>query len=213
MTLASIKKTLGLEKMHPEIQYFLDSANLSIAIPGALLVMLVELLAFINTFFYTFKEGQDPAKWLLYHRSLYIFLFLAAAQLFAYAVYHKRTQKQFSRFKLDASILFFIVALLFFVKEVFRHDDLVKQIPHAVIYECSITFLQCIPEGIVKPEHFHVLYFAACAERLRNRLVEGVVVHVAHDENLHFRVVFLQGILDDLQLLAAQLPVIACRVP
>ena len=87
MTLAAIKKTLGLGKVHPEIQYFLDSANLSIAIPGTFIVMLVELFAFINTFFYTFKEGQDPIRWLLYHRSLYVFLFLAAAQLFAYAFY------------------------------------------------------------------------------------------------------------------------------
>ena len=141
MTLASIKKTLGLDKLHPEIQYFLDSANLSIAIPGTFIVMLVELFAFINTFFYTFKEGQDPTKWLLYHRSLYTFLFLAAAQLFAYAVYHKKTQKQFSRFKLDASILFFIVALLFFgvfisTNDYIKHEQILVFITIELFVSC-----------------------------------------------------------------------------
>ena len=141
MTLSGIKKTLGLGKMHPEIQFFLDSANLSIAIPGSFLVMLVELLAFINTFFYTFKDGQDPSSWLLYHRSLYIFLFLAAAQLFIYAVYHKRTKKPFSRIKLDISILFFIFALLVFanfisINDYIKHEQILVFITIELFVSC-----------------------------------------------------------------------------
>ena len=141
MTLAAIKKTLGLGKVHPEIQYFLDSANLSIAIPGTFIVMLVELFAFINTFFYTFKEGQDPTKWLLYHRSLYVFLFLAAAQLYAYAFYHKKTNKPFTRLKLDVSILFFIVALLIFancisINDYIKHEQILVFITIELFVSC-----------------------------------------------------------------------------
>ena len=141
MILAAIRKTLGLDKLHPEIQYFLDSANLSIAIPGTFIVMLVELLAFILTFFHTFKEGQDPSKWLLYHRALYIFLFLAASQLFIYAVYHKRTNKPFTRLKLDASILFFIIALLFFgifisTNDYIKHEQILVFITIELFVSC-----------------------------------------------------------------------------
>ncbi len=141
MTLSSIKKTLGLEKLHPEIQFFLDSANLSIAIPGTFIVMLVELFAFINTFFYTFKEGQDAARWLLYHRSLYVFLFLAATQLFIYALYHKHNNKPFSRIKLDFSILFFIVALLIFancisINDYIKHEQILVFITIELFVSC-----------------------------------------------------------------------------
>ena len=141
MTLASIKKILGLEKMHPEIQYFLDSANLGIAIPGTFLVMLVEFFAFILTFFHTFNDGQDAAKWLLYHRSLYIFLFVAASQLFVYAVYHKKTNKPFTRAKLDASILSFVVALLIFgvlisASDYIKHEQILVFITIELFVSC-----------------------------------------------------------------------------
>ena len=112
--ISKIKRFLGLEKLHPNIQFFLDNTNLRIALPGAFIVMLVEVCAFINTFFYKIKPDQDPTAWLLYHRLLYSFLFLAAAQLFIYALYHKITGRNFSRIILDASILFFMLALLVF---------------------------------------------------------------------------------------------------
>ena len=141
MTLASIKKILGLEKLHPDIQFFLDYANISIAIPGSFLVMLVELLAFVNTFFYKFSDGQNAAKWLLSHRSLYIFLFLSAVQLFIYAFYHKRTKKEFSRLKLDLSILFFIIALLVFanfisINDYIKHEQILVFITIELFVSC-----------------------------------------------------------------------------
>ncbi|MBO4533210.1 MAG: GGDEF domain-containing protein [Treponema sp.] len=147
MAFKSIKKLLGLEKLHPEIQYFLDNANLSIAIPGSFLVMLVELFAFVNTFFYTFKEGQDPASWLLYHRTLYLGLFLAAAQLFAYAVYHKRTKKPFSRVWLDLSILFFVIALLVFANFI-SIDDYIKH-EQILVFITIMLFVSCL--FMIKP--------------------------------------------------------------
>lgn len=152
MTLASIKKTLGLERLHPEIQYFLDQANLSIAIPGSFLVMLVELLAFINTFFYKFSEGQDVAKWLLYHRSLYIFLFFSAAQLFIYASYHKLTKKEFSRVKLDISILFFVIALLIFANFISINDYIKNE--QILVFITIELFVSCL--FMIKP-YFAIL--------------------------------------------------------
>ena len=147
MFLKSIKKFLGLEKMHPEVQYFLDSANLSIAVPGSFLVMLVEFFAFVMTFFHTFSNEQDAFRWLLYHRSLYIFLFLSAAQLFIYAVYHKRTGKPFSRLKLDASVLFFVFALLVFAHFI-SIDDYIKH-EQILVFITIELFVSCL--FMIKP--------------------------------------------------------------
>ncbi len=139
--ISKIKKVLGMEKLHPEIQYFLDYANLSIAMPGAFVVMLVELFAFINTFFYKFSQTQDPVKWLLYHRSLYLFLFLAAAQLFVYAFYHKIKQIPFSRIKLDISIFLFVIALLVFanfisINDYIKHEQILVFITVELFVAC-----------------------------------------------------------------------------
>ncbi len=141
MTRGSIKKILGLEKMHPEVQYFLDSANLSIAIPGSFLVMLVEFCAFILTFFFTFESEQEAGRWLLYHRFLYTFLFASAAQLFVYAVYHKKTGKPFSRVKLDISIFIFIIALLIFanlisIEDYIKHEQILVFITIELFVSC-----------------------------------------------------------------------------
>ena len=145
--IASIKKALGLEKIHPEIQYFLDYANLSIAVPGSFIVMLVELFAFINTFFYKFNETQDPSKWLLYHRTLYLVLFLAAAQLFIYAVIHKRNKKPVSRIKLDISILFFLLVLLFFAVFISINDYISHE--QILVFITVELFISCL--FMIKP--------------------------------------------------------------
>ena len=141
MTRGSIKKTLGLEKLHPDIQYFLDSANLSIAIPGSFLVMLVEFCAFILTFFFTFENELEAGRWLLFHRFLYFFLFTSAAQLFVYALYHKKTGKPFSRVKLDISIFIFIIALLIFanlisIEDYIKHEQILVFITIELFVSC-----------------------------------------------------------------------------
>ena len=58
-----IQKSLGLEKLHPEVQYFMDYANLSIARPCSLIVMVVEIAAFINTFFYQINFLHENHHW------------------------------------------------------------------------------------------------------------------------------------------------------
>lgn len=147
MFLNSIKKTLGLEKLHPEVQFFLDSANLSIAIPGSFLVMLVEFMAFVLTFFYSFSSEQEAFKWLLYHRLLYSILFISATQLFIYALYHKRTGKPFSRVKLDISIFIFIIALLVFAHFI-SIDDYIKG-EQILVFITIELFVSCL--FMIKP--------------------------------------------------------------
>lgn len=139
--LRKIKEILGFDKLHPDIQYFLDRTNLKIALPGAFVVMFAEVIAFINTFFYTINEGQDPQKWLLFHRALYLFLFLAAAQLFVYALYHKVKNVSFSRIRLDISILFFFFALLVFgicisIKDYEQHEQILVFITIEMFVSC-----------------------------------------------------------------------------
>ena len=143
----TIKKNLGLEKLHPEVQYFLDSANLSIAIPGSFIVMLVEFITFVLTFFYNFPNEQDAFKWLLFHRFLYSILFIAAAQLFIYALYHKRTGKPFSRGRLDASLFFFIIALLVFALLI-SIDDYIKG-EQILVFITIELFVSCL--FMIKP--------------------------------------------------------------
>ena len=158
--LSKIKRLLGLEKLHPDIQSFLDNTNLRVALPGAFIVMLVEVFAFINTFFYNIKPGQDPATWLLYHRLLYSFLFLAATQLFIYALYHKKHPGKFSRIRLYISIVFFILALLVFaivisLNDYVGHEQILVFITVELFVSCLFMikpylaiFLIIIPFGV-----------------------------------------------------------------
>ena len=109
-----IKKILGLEKLHPDVQFFLDSENLNIALPASLIVMIVEFSLFLNTIIYCIKSGRPPSANNLFYRRLYAFLFLAAAQIFVYSVYHKIKKTHFKRFSLDFCLGIFICSVLVF---------------------------------------------------------------------------------------------------
>ena len=109
-----IKKLLGLEKLHPDVQFFLDSENLNIAVPASFIVMVVELSFFINTIIVALRSGRAPSANNLFYRKLYGFLFLAAAQIFAYSIYHKIKKIHFHRFIFDSSLILFIFSVLTF---------------------------------------------------------------------------------------------------
>ena len=109
-----IKKLLGLEKLHPDVQFFLDSENLNIAVPASFIVMVVELSFFINTIIVAFRSGRAPSANNLFYRKLYGFLFLAAAQVFTYSIYHKIKKIHFNRFLFDSSLILFILSVLTF---------------------------------------------------------------------------------------------------
>ncbi len=110
----NIKKIFGFEKLHPDVQYFLDSANLRIATPASFLVMVVEFVLFVNTIIYAMRSGRAPSANNLFYRTLYGLLFLAAAQLFIYSIYHKIRKTDFRRVSLDISIVIFTASLIFF---------------------------------------------------------------------------------------------------
>ena len=93
-----IKRILGLEKLHPDVQFFLDSENLNISQPASFIVMIVEFSFFLNTIIYAIKSGRAPSANNLFYRKLYGLLCLAAAQLFIYSTYHKVRQSPFKRF-------------------------------------------------------------------------------------------------------------------
>ena len=137
-----IRRLLGFEKLHPDIQFFLDSANLSIAQSCSFIVMLIETGTFINTFFYNINDNiENSYKWLLYHRLLYVFLFLSATQLFIYSIYHKHKKKTFSRFLLNFCILFFIAALLIFgicisINDYIMHEQILVFITIGLFVAC-----------------------------------------------------------------------------
>ena len=109
-----IKKILGLEKLHPDVQFFLDSENLNIAQPASFIVMIIEFSLFINTILYTIKSGRAPSANNLFYRKLYGLLCLAATQLFIYSTYHKVRKSHFKRFSLDVSLVIFICSVLIF---------------------------------------------------------------------------------------------------
>ena len=114
MILKKIKKILGLEKLHPDVQFFLDSENLNIAVPASFIVMIVEFSFFMNTIVYAIRSGRPPSANNLFYRKFYAFLFIAAAQFFIYSTYHKIKKPHFRRFFLDLSLVIFIFSVLAF---------------------------------------------------------------------------------------------------
>ena len=114
MILKKIKKILGLEKLHPDVQFFLDSENLNIAVPASFIVMIVEFSFFMNTIVYAIRSGRPPSANNLFYRKFYAFLFIAAAQFFIYSIYHKIKKTHFRRLFLDLSLVIFIFSVLAF---------------------------------------------------------------------------------------------------
>lgn len=112
--ISKIKKILGLDQLHPDVQYFLDSANLSIACPASFIVMVIELGLFVNTILYAFRSGRAPSANNLFYRTLYGVLCLASAQLFFYSIYHKIKKDTFNRFTLNTCITIFFISTLAF---------------------------------------------------------------------------------------------------
>ena len=139
--ISKIRKLLGFEKLPHDIQFFLDQANLGIAKVISLLIMLLEAVLFVNTFFYKIGPDQDPAKWLLYHRVLYIFIFLASLQLFGYSLIHSRKNAKFSRIALEISLSIFFLAMIIFgisitIKDYIQNEQILVFITVELFVTC-----------------------------------------------------------------------------
>ena len=139
--ISKIKKTLGLEKLHPDVQYFLDSANLNIACPATFIVMIIEFGLFINTILYAIKSGRPASANNLFYRTLYGLMFLASAQLFIYSLYHKIKKTTFKRFTLDTCIVIFLAAIIIFgiiisIKDYNNHEQILVFITVQLFVAC-----------------------------------------------------------------------------
>ncbi len=191
--ISKIKKILGLDKLHPDVQYFLDSANLSIARPASLLVMIVEFALFINTIIYAARSGRAPSANNLFYRRLYFILFLAAGQLFVYSTYHKIKKTCFKRFSLDACIVVFFAALITFgiivsTKDYKNNEQILVFITIELFVACLFMvkpylaiLLITIPFGV-----FYYLMYATngitSATRTNYPVIMGffIIVNIAH---------------------------------
>ena len=91
--------------------------------------------------------------------------------------------------------------------EVAAEDDLVEEVPLAVIEQGTLAHLvERVPPGVVEVVlAAHVLQFVLALQAFGHRLVVGVVVHVAHDDDLRAWVLAQQGFLEVIYLIAGAL--------
>lgn len=188
-----IRKILGLEKLHPDVQYFLDSENLNIAVPASFIVMVIEFSLFLNTIIYTIKSGRAPSANNLFYRKLYAFLFLAAAQLFAYSTYHKIKKTHFKRFSLDLCLTIFLSSVVIFGISISLRDYLHGE--QILVFLTVILFVACLfmvkpyIAIIVIPFSFALFYYLMAtnkgisnATRVNYPVILGffILVNIAH---------------------------------
>lgn len=74
------------------------------------------------------------------------------------------------------------------VDEIARHDDLVEEVPLALVCECADATAEDIPPGVEESVGLCVLGFALGAEGYGARFIHGVVVEVAHYYHAHLGV-------------------------
>ena len=139
--ISKLKKILGLEKLHPDVQFFLDSANLSIACPTSCLTMIIEFGLFINTFLYALKSGKPASANNLFYRTVYGLLTLASGQLFIYSLYHKIKKTQFKRFSLNLSLTIFfcsivIISIWISIKDYINNEQILVFITMELFLVC-----------------------------------------------------------------------------
>ncbi len=112
--ISKLKKIFGLDKLHPDVQYSLDSANLNIACPATAITLLIEFALFLNTILYVIKSGRPASANNLFYRTLYGLMFLATTPLCIYSFYYKFKKIPFKRFTLDSFIVLFFGAIITF---------------------------------------------------------------------------------------------------
>ena len=72
------------------------------------------------------------------------------------------------------------------IEEWFGYDYLVEEVPRAVVRERAVTFVEEAPHGIVESVLFDLFSIFLCVEHYGTRVVVGVVVEVAHDNDFGF---------------------------
>lgn len=159
-----IKRFLGIERLHPDVQFFLDCSNLRLSRACSIIVMCLETITFtISFFFQVHEEVNNPQTWIFHHRLAYIILFLAALQLCIYSFSHKPEKGKFSHFKLNLSIGIFLFVILIFSMYISLLDyTLGEQIMVFISLELFVASLYIIRPYISFPViicTFSIFYF------------------------------------------------------
>ena len=68
--------------------------------------------------------------------------------------------------------------------EIGRYDDLVEEIPTTLVSECAIALFVESPHGVEVATFGNILGIFDSTENVGAAIVVGVVVEVAHDDNL-----------------------------
>ena len=162
--LLKIKKILGCEKLHPDIQFFLDCSNLRIARSISIIIMSMEIITFVISFFYQINSDvRNPEQWMLKHRLNYLILFLSALQLCIYSFTHKPEKGKFSRVGLNISIAIFLLVAVSFATYISIQDYILnEQILVFITLELFVACLFMIKPYIAVPAlllSFSIFYY------------------------------------------------------
>ena len=99
---------IGISPLRSDVQAIIDSSNIRAARVGTSIVMLVQIISFVISFFF---NVQDGGKLLLWRRIGYVITFISALQFFIFSLVQKNNPADFSRFALGASMLVFHICL------------------------------------------------------------------------------------------------------
>ena len=113
--LENLKSYLGLDTLPQEIQHIMDSSNLRTGRVISVTIMLFEVTTFIVSFFFQVHDSiEQPAQWIFHHRIAYVLMFFAALQHFIYTMTHGLGKGEYSRVKLDISIVLLLATSTLF---------------------------------------------------------------------------------------------------
>ena len=76
------------------------------------------------------------------------------------------------------------------MEEVIVHHNYVEYAPHVTIGKRTEAIVKHLPEWVKEPARLHFLGVSLSSKPFRHALVERVVVHVPHDNDLYSRVLF-----------------------
>ena len=100
-----------------------------------------------------------------------------------------------------------VVALAIAVDKVRREDDLVEEIPSPFVKERSLAALEDVVPRIVHVAVAYLFGSLLCRQAFVHALVHGVVVHIAHDEDLPGGVGAKNGVFQGFHLRGALLAI------
>ena len=123
---SKLRGFLGLIRLDEETYRLLDYHNLRSGKVISLVVMVLEIYAFVNSFFYPVDGRiQDKITWLMLHRAAYIILFIAALQTFIVSIVSEKVT--FTHGQVAFSHIFFMTVATAFGILISAYDYMLKE--------------------------------------------------------------------------------------